>query len=957
MKILTSILAAFPLLLGSIEPYHVIPDQTTIPIVTPSLKEQKILKIELPNGLQAILVSDPNVKQSAVAISVMAGSWQDPDPFPGLAHFLEHMLFLGTSEYPEESDFNRYLAEYGGQTNAYTTADYTSYMFTVNTSGFLEALQRFSSFFKTPLFNKAGVQRELNAIDSEFAQGFNQESSRMYQVLKDVANPASPFHRFQTGNSTSLAKATTLDLKKWFEEHYSANIMRLYILSSLPLDEIKDLAVKDFSGIQNRNKTAYISSVPLFLPSIQGHFLSIESQKNIRNLSLIWEMPSETVEMLETKPDDLLCYVLGHEGKGSLLAQLKQEGLASALSCGAVQIGAKAGLFLIEAELTNKGFEHQDAIIDFIFQAIHGLVKDPFPKQVFEDYEGILQQRYQFQQRQDPFEWATLQGQWLAQEQVATYPELSQTVRRFDPEAIHHFAERLTPESAIFVLTAPKQDLGEKSFHQEPWMQVDYAVDPIPKQKLEAWETIAPNPEITYPRENAFISHSLAATPPSFERSAYPGLPPPVPLIENEGTKIYFAPDPFYQVPRTFLKFQIGSSEIKEARPQSIVLTELFIKNLEDQMSELTYEAKMADLNFTITRNLSSIELTFEGFTESIESFFPQVAAKLKSSKITEDTFEIFKALLQKDYDNFLREMPLKQAFEQFKAAIFVDYTSYAQKSIAMKNITLEMYKKFEDNVFKKTWLKGLVTGSLTQEKGATLASFLEKALHPKPSFSIPLAYPEMKQIPKDKGPFILNQATQAKGDALLLILEMPGFSPNLRNTQELLSLVMGPAFFTNLRTLQQTGYITTSDTTPIQQRLYTYFAVQSTTHSTEELLWRFEQFIETYNRNLESEEIPEAKFHALKDALFTQLKEPPASLQIYGEQLFKLAFEIRNLDWMKERVESLSSLTYEEFVAFCHALLGRSNKQRIAIMMQGAHEKEEKFQYIPIKNVKTFAK
>lgn len=955
MKLL-AYLTALPLLLGSVE---IIPDQTSIPIETPSLKEQKTLKIELENGLQAVLVSDPNVKQSAVAISVMAGSWQDPDSHPGLAHFLEHMLFLGTSEYPEESDFNRYLSEHGGQTNAFTTADFTSYMFTVNTSGFPEALKRFSSFFKTPLFNPSGVQRELGAIDSEFAQGFNQEPTRMYHVLKEVANPASPFHRFQTGNSTSLAKATTDHLKAWFEEHYSANLMRLYILSSLPLEELKELTVKDFSGIVNRSKSPFTSTDPLFLPSIQGHFLHIESKKNIHNLALVWDM--ENNQEIETKPDDLLCYVLGHEGEGSLLAELKKEGLASALACGAVQIGAKPGLFLIEAELTNKGLGNQDKVIDLIFQAIHRTTLDPFPKSIYDDYEGILRQHYQFQQRQDPFEWAMVQGQWLAQEPIATYPELSQTIRRFDPEAIQAFAKKLTPESALFILTAPKVDLkddtSQKETLKEPWMQVEYSITPIPKEKLEAWQTLLPNPAITYPRENAFIASSLAATPPRFNRSDYPILPQPVLLLEDEATRIYFAPDPFYQVPRTYLKLQIGSPEIKESRPQSIVLTELFIKALEDRLSELTYEAKMADLTFTITRNLGSIELIFEGFTESIESFFPKVVEKLKSNGTSEEKFDIYQALLQKEYDNFSREMPLKQAFEQFKAAIYVDFTTYLQKSSAIKNINFEHFKKFSDSLFKKTWIKGVLTGSLTQEQGALLLTPLKTTLHPKSASFHPLAYPEMKQIPKDKGPFFLTLATQANGDALLLSLEVPGFTPATRNSQELLSSVMGPAFFTNLRTLQQTGYITTSDTAPIQQRLYTYFAVQSTTHSTEELLWRFEQFIETYNRNLSHSEIPEIRFSTLKNALLTQLREPPASLQIYGEQLFKLAFEVRNLDWMSDRVAALSTLTYDEFIEFCHTFLGRSNKQRIAIMMQGLHEKEEKFHYIPIKNTKSFPK
>lgn len=949
------LLATLPLLA---EPFKIIQDKTTLPIETPSLKNQKTLKIELQNGLQAILISDPEVEKSAVAISVMAGSWQDPDDFPGLAHFLEHMLFLGTSEYPDESDFTRFLSEHGGETNAFTTVDFTSYMFSVNTSGFPEALKRFASFFKTPLFNPSGVNRELSAIDSEFAQGFNQESRRQYQVLKDIANKNHPFHRFQTGNSTSLAKATTDDLRKWFDEHYSANIMRLYVLSPLPLNQIRDLVVEDFSGIVNKNKSIYANKDPLFPSSMVGHFLYIASKKNIQTLSFVWELPLSDEKELETKPDDLLCHVLAHEGHGSLLSELKKEGLASTLYCGTTQLGAKPSLFQIEIGLTEKGFHSIDTVIENVFKTIKKLIQNPFPKSVFDDEAATLKQKYQFAERHDPFEWAMNHALWLVQEPMPTYPELSQTIHRFDPEGVNALVRSLTPEKALFILTAPEEDLKTKSsdpFLEEPWMQVSYSIHSLPKDTLDAWKNSEPHPHVNYPGVNAFIAHSLSINPPLYERSSYPNLPLPELLIENEATRIYYAPDPFYQIPRSFIKLQIGSPEIKEGRAQNIVLADLYIKNLEDAMGELIYEAKMADLTFTITRNEGTLELTFEGFTESLESFIPQMIEKLKSGGITQEKFEIFKSALQKDYENFSKEMPIKQAFEQFKDSIYVDYTSYAQKTLAIRNITLENFKKFEENIFKKTFLKGLVTGSLSKEKAFYLLSNFEKTLHPKPNFYSPLTTPEIRNFPKDAGPFLLTRATQAKGDALLLILEVPGFSPSLRNSQELLSLVMGPVFFKDLRTLQQTGYITTSDTTTLQKHLYTYFAVQSTTHTTEELLWRFEQFIETYDRGLTHEEIPEAGFGILKNTLLLQLKEPPASLQVYGELLFKLAFEIQNLNWMNERVQELSKLPYDEFVDFVHRFLGRTNKQRFAIMMQGFHEKEGKFHYIPIKN--TFPK
>ena len=66
----------------------------------------------------------------------------DPVELPGLAHFCEHMLFMGTEKYPCENEYNKYLSEHGGCSNAYTAADHTNYYFDVAPDAFAGALDR-----------------------------------------------------------------------------------------------------------------------------------------------------------------------------------------------------------------------------------------------------------------------------------------------------------------------------------------------------------------------------------------------------------------------------------------------------------------------------------------------------------------------------------------------------------------------------------------------------------------------------------------------------------------------------------------------------------------------------------------------------------------------------------------------------------------------------------------------
>lgn len=66
--------------------------------------------LKLVNGLKVLIVSDPVTDKSAAALTVDVGHMSDPTDIPGLAHFCEHMLFLGTEKYPNENAYSTFLS-------------------------------------------------------------------------------------------------------------------------------------------------------------------------------------------------------------------------------------------------------------------------------------------------------------------------------------------------------------------------------------------------------------------------------------------------------------------------------------------------------------------------------------------------------------------------------------------------------------------------------------------------------------------------------------------------------------------------------------------------------------------------------------------------------------------------------------------------------------------------------
>ncbi|KAJ3261754.1 hypothetical protein HK103_004705 [Boothiomyces macroporosus] len=167
------------------------------------LQDMEMGKIRLSNGLNAVLISDKNTPITSAALSVDAGSWHD-GRYEGTAHFLEHMLFLGTKKYPSESEYKRYISDANGSLNGYTANDHSLYYFqNVNPNKLVGALDRFSRFFYEPLFNENCVEREMigkigliSAVDEEYKKNILSDGWRALHVRKELSNPDHPFGIF-----------------------------------------------------------------------------------------------------------------------------------------------------------------------------------------------------------------------------------------------------------------------------------------------------------------------------------------------------------------------------------------------------------------------------------------------------------------------------------------------------------------------------------------------------------------------------------------------------------------------------------------------------------------------------------------------------------------------------------------------------------------------------------------
>ncbi|SCC90627.1 Uncharacterized protein SCG7086_BU_00070 [Chlamydiales bacterium SCGC AG-110-P3] len=934
--------------------YVTVEDQNALRVLTPSLADRETAKIRLDNGLEAYLISDPSADKSAAALSVNVGSWSDPVDAPGLAHFCEHMLFLGTKKYPNESEYHRFVSEHGGLANAYTTNDHTSYMFAINNDALIEALDRFSNFFKEPLFNPSGVDRELQAIEGEFATHLDKDVTRKIQVYKQLANPMHPYSRFTIGNLKSLEGVSQDTLKDWYYEHYSSDIMHLVVYSPLPIERLTALVTKGFGGIVKRNRQPLHVDTPVRSEASKNSIVYIAPIKDTRTLSLTWELGAPYNRRLDTKPSDLTAFVLGHEGSESLLAQLKRENLAEGLAAGGYELSDTSLLFGIDVQLTEPGIRKIDTVIERCFQAISRIQQEGIPEYIFAEEQKMDTLRYQYQERTDAFSTVSDHARSMLYEPLETYPQFSLVSEKFDPQLVSAFINELTPDSCDVAVIAPPKFTKLNLNKTEPWLGTAYSVVPIADNRLATWKAAQSHIDIRLPAPNPYVPTSLALVDAPSPAPASDGIivKPTAVIDDPDYGLVYFATDDRYKVPEVHWMLTLRTPAIHRDEAKELVLTDIYVRAVAEELNNLSYNALLAGLHFEIARIDEQISITVSGYSENAKQLLDQIFKTLKTVHPTKEQFNTYKRSIKRSYANFDKESPISLGAELLKTVVHKDFVAARLKAKAAGAIQYGDFIAFANEVLQKAYLEAMLYGNMTDADAKELWDSYRTTIASRGYARDRHQTPKVVVLPKDKGPYYLERKTSQNGNAVILALQNGPYSFISRAAQQTLGTVINEPFFSELRTKQQTGYIVYSTTQEIEKQIFSFFAAQSATHSNRDLLSRFEQFIEEFLEEMDTDPQGLERFNTVKSALTTELAQPPRNQETMAGILATLAFKHDgDFDFLSKRIQGFQQLTYERYLELAEEFLGKQNQQRLAIFVKGKMPESTVLDYRRIKS------
>ncbi|KAI3620705.1 hypothetical protein CBS9595_002672 [Malassezia furfur] len=692
------------------------------PIEKPLLDNREYKLIRLPNELEVMIISDPETDKASAAMDVRVGHLSDPHDLQGMAHYCEHLLFMGTKKYPRENEYSEYLSNHSGSSNAFTSLENTNYFFDVGHEHFEGALDRFAQFFLEPLFDASCSEREIRAVDSEHKKNLQSDLWRSFQLEKSLSDASHPYSKFGTGNLTTLweePRARGVDIReellKFHAKYYSANMMKLVVIGRESVEQLTRWVVEKFSSVPNKgNAVPRFPESPLG-PEQLGTQVLFRTIKDLRSLELTFPFP-EQVHLYKSKPGQLISHFLGHEGHGSLFSCLKQRGWANMLSAGS-GVGAEGfELFKVAIDLTPEGYEHYEEVAAAMFQYLDLLRTQSIEEWMYHEVEKLSELRFAFKEKTAPSSY----GSALAsQMQTPMPPEWILSghylLREFDLPLIQDTLACLRPDRCRIMLAGREPPAGHTLDAKERWYGTEYTVVPLPASL--ATRTAALD-GMALPKQNEFIPADLQVLGSKDAAGAPVSRPQ---LLRNTPlVRLWHKQDDRFFLPKANVSILLRTPRVNES-PRTAVLSRVMVELVKDALSEFSYDAEVAGLLYNVDSQLEGLVVVVAGYNDKLPLLLQSVLDTLTQLVVDEKRFAIVMDQVRRNYQNFDMEEPYQHAAYYSLYLLTEQIWTQHEKLAAMDGLTAADVQAYIPWVCEQLHVEMLVHGNVDAAQAEAL--------------------------------------------------------------------------------------------------------------------------------------------------------------------------------------------------------------------------------------------
>jgi insulysin len=821
------------------------------------------LTFKLPNQLQVLVISDPHADKAAASLSVAVGSGSDPKEREGLAHFLEHMLFLGTEKYPNAGTYQRFINEHGGSHNAYTAFDETNYFFDVNSDDLEPALDQFAQFFIAPLLDAQYVEREKHAVHSEYQTKIKDDNRLQNDVLKAITNPEHSFSQFSVGSLDTLADRKNQlvrdDLLVFYEQHYSANRMSLVVLGKQSVAELRQLASEKFTSVKNNNHPATRHEQTLFKKHQLPLRVNTIPNKNLRQLSYYFPVGSTRVH-IDSKPVSYINNLLGHEGQGSLLSYLKKQGWADSISAGTGFEDDQQASLKISIGLTEQGLQNTDAITSAMFQTIALIKQQGIQQWRFDEQAQLAKLKFEFQENGNNIYYVSHLASRLKQLPSHQLLSAPYQMTHFNPLLIAEYLQALEPNNMLMMVTGKGLSVDKKTrYYKTP-----YGSEAIVDELIAQWQKPRLNPSIKLPAVNPFVPDQLSIIVMPDSSTSNPQQ-----LVSESNVVTWHNLDTSFKTPKADVYFTLRSPLANQSA-QNVALTSLYVKTVNERLNEFSYPALLAGLNYHLYPHVRGISVRVSGYPGKQPLLLKEILNALNKVDIKKASFRRHKDELLRGWQNSLQQKPYQQSLSRISNLVTSPSWTARQLITALQPVKTIDLQQFSDNFLAQLDIVVLANGNISADSAIAMTDQISSQLKGSHN-AVYVAKPVINQLPS-KQKSLYQFDVPHTDNAVTLYIQGNDKSINTRASFALFNQMLSTPFYHELRTLQQLGYIVFSSPMTLIDLPALGFTVQSSNTSTNDIAIAIDVFAAGFSNTVEN--MDESTLATHKKALIGHILE-----------------------------------------------------------------------------------
>lgn len=871
-------------------------------------------------GLKVALIEDKEATSCSAAIRVEVGSLEDPKDYAGLAHFTEHMMFLGSSKYPGSSELREAVKAGSGRTNAFTELDATTYFFEVNSEEFAKVIDIFASALRDPLFRPEDARKEVKAVNSEHLKNLKQDTWKIYQLTRLMGNPNTSIRKFTTGNLETLDKPEiAAKIRLFFKEHYLPSRIKLAMYCK-DIASMEEIVSSSFENIRNQDQNLppiSYENAEFFRQKDLAKLVEFERRGSFPKILVRYILPYR-FEKMDFKPLEIIIFVLGHEGPGSILRELMNRKLATALNASYSNFGKGQSMLTVAINLTESGFSNYKTVLAMVSKQVENM-KTSFDLEIFEDLKQNYLINFEYKNKNSPAN--------ITQSLVSTlgnFPD-DQVLfapfdySNFDREKFIECLEFIKLKNALVLLSSSHP---LKSGKLEPIYSTRYIVSEITSSEQYTIEMTGRQfVEIKLPPKNAFIS-SFEQT----EKSLLLGLPlqksasPPVPrniLPENESKKgkLFYLLDREYSQPIIQATFKIFLNKKLLGNPVTSNTIMMWVEMQANSLLDLTYQAEFATISTSVAKESYGISIEIGALAPSLSPYLTEFAGRLEKFIKECPSKELFDHefySLENTFDDFVKKDLFRFGIDS-AGWVFQEFL-YSPEVLfpALKKVTYESFCHYHRSMFSETYIEALITGKLKEEEAISIFRTMAGVVQKRP-LDINDRIQGHLYLPSRKTKVITKVPDIQIGNNFLMRVQVLDSGKKTTAFNVILENFVSNDFYDELRTKKGVGYVVFLNGANYRGTQVVQFGVQTEDFTSEEA----SKIVDEYVRNLvrKIEKIDAEEFEKIRKIGIHAISEPFLSPQeLHTYLLENLKRNNLDFDSKPKLLSNLRSIELEEF-------------------------------------------